>query len=73
MMDIVQKTLHIAYRDSLPVQIIYQGKEGISQRVIVIKSVTEEGIVAYCRLRRRISTFKSEHILAAEIIHNKQV
>ncbi len=72
MMDIVHKTLHIAHRDSLPVQIIYQGKQGITQRVIMIKSVTEEGVVAYCRLRRRISTFKYEHILAAEIMHYKK-
>jgi predicted DNA-binding transcriptional regulator YafY len=68
MMDIIMKTLQIAYRDSLPVRIIYEGRDGMTQRVIVIKSIKEEGVVAYCRLRRRISTFKSEHILAAELV-----
>jgi len=68
MMDVVVKTLEIAYRDGIPVKIIYEGKDGITQRVIVIKNIKDEGIVAYCRLRRRISTFKPEHILAAELI-----
>ena len=67
-MDVVVKTLEIAYRDDIPVKIIYEGKDGITQRVIVIKNIKDEGIVAYCRLRRRISTFKFEHILAAELI-----
>jgi len=67
-MDVVVKTLEIAYRDGIPVKIIYEGKDGITQRVIVIKNIKDEGIVAYCRLRRRISTFKPEHILAAELI-----
>lgn len=66
------KTLQIAYRDGLPVRIIYEGKEGMTQRVIVIKSIKEEGVIAYCRLRRRISTFKPEHILAAEIVTAKK-
>ncbi len=67
-MDILIKTLQIALRDGVPVRIIYEGKEGMTQRVIVVKSIKEEGVVAYCRLRRRISTFKTEHILAAEIL-----
>jgi predicted DNA-binding transcriptional regulator YafY len=68
MMDIIMKTLKIAYRDGLPVRIIYEGRDGMTQRVIVIKSIKEEGVVAYCRLRRRISTFKPENILAAELV-----
>jgi hypothetical protein len=68
MMDIIKKTLEIAYRDGVPVRIIYEGKDGMTQRVIVIKGFKEEGIVAYCRLRRRISTFKPEYILAAELL-----
>lgn len=66
------KTLQIAYRDGLPVRIIYEGKEGMTQRVIVIKNIKDEGVVAYCRLRRRISTFKPENILAAEIVAAKK-
>lgn len=62
------KTLQIALRDSLPVRIIYEGKDGMTQRVIVIKSIREDSVVAYCRLRRRISTFKPEYILAAELV-----
>ena len=72
MIDMIIKTLQIAYRDSLPVRIIYEGREGMTQRVIVIKSTSEDGVVAYCRLRRRISTFKTEHILAAEVVTDKR-
>lgn len=68
MIDMVMKTLQIALRDSRPVRIIYEGREGMTQRVIVIKSIREDGVVAYCRLRRRISTFKPEYILAAELV-----
>lgn len=71
MFDMINKSLRIAYRDSLPVKIIYEGKDGITQRVIVIKSIKEDGVVAYCRLRRRISTFRLENILAAEILAAK--
>jgi len=67
-MNIVVKTLQIAYRDGLPVRIIYEGKSGITQRVIVIRSIEDNAVVAYCRLRRRISTFKLEKILAAELV-----
>jgi len=68
MMDIILKTLQIAHRDGVPVRIIYDGKSGITQRVIVVKSIGDSDIVAYCRLRRRISTFKLEQILAAELV-----
>ncbi len=68
MIDMIMKTLQIALRDSHPVRIIYEGREGMTQRVIVIKSIREDGVVAYCRLRRRISTFKPEYILAAELV-----
>ncbi len=71
MINMIMKTLQIAYRDSLPVRIIYEGKEGMTQRVIVIKSIHEDGVVAYCRLRRRISTFKADNILAAEVVAAK--
>ena len=71
MIDMVMKTLQIAYRDSLPVKIIYEGKEDITQRVIVIKSLHDDSVVAYCRLRRRVSTFKYENILAAELLAAK--
>jgi len=68
MMNIILKTLQIAHRDGVPVRIIYEGKSSITQRVIVVKSIGDDGIVAYCRLRRRISTFKLEQILAAELV-----
>ncbi len=71
-MDMLIKTLQIGLRDSLPVRIIYEGREGMTQRVIVIKSISEADVVAYCRLRRRISTFKIEHIMAAEVVTDKR-
>lgn len=70
MKDIILKSLNVALRESLPIKIVYEGKDGITQRVIVIKSIKEEKkIVAYCRLRRRISSFMIDRILAAEVMY----
>ena len=71
MKDIITKTLDVALRESLPVRIVYDGKDGITERVIVINSIQDERIVAYCRLRRRISTFKLGKVLAAQVVYGK--
>lgn len=71
MKDIVTQTLGIALRDSLPVKIIYDGGEEMTERVIRIIRIKDNRIVAYCRLKRRISTFKTDRILAAEVLYEK--
>ena len=68
MKDLIRKTLDVAKRDDLPVKIVYEGKKGITERVIIIKRIDEDRVIAYCRLRRRISSFKLDGILAAEVV-----
>lgn len=72
MKDLIIKSLDIAQREGLPIKIIYENEQGITERVILVKSIKGNSLVAYCRLRRRISTFKLEMILAAEILYGKQ-
>lgn len=72
MKDLIEKTLSVAAASSLPVKIIYQGKDEITQRVIEIKKLQSDHVVAYCRLRRRISTFKLDCVLAAQIVDKKK-
>ncbi len=71
MKDLIEKTLSVATESSLPVKIIYQGKDEITQRVIEVKKLQSDHVVAYCRLRRRISTFKLDCVLAAQIVDKK--
>ena len=72
MKDLIEKTLSIAVASAQPVKIIYQGQDKITQRVIEVKSMHEDHVVAYCRLRRRISTFKLERVLAAQLVNAKK-
>ena len=72
MKDLIEITLSIAVASAQPVKIIYQGSGDITQRVIEVKSIHEDHVVAYCRLRRRISTFKLDSILAAQLISAKK-
>lgn len=71
MKDIIIKSLDVALQDSLPVRIVYDGKDGLTERIIIVKSIRDNKLVAYCRLRRRISTFRIDRILAAEIIRRQ--
>lgn len=57
----------MALRGSLPVKIVYEGKEGITERVIIIKKIEDDHVVAYCRMKRKIRSFKMDRILAAVV------
>ncbi len=49
------------------VNIIYLSKSGsISKRTIQIISYTDDHITAFCYMRNRLRTFKTENILAVE-------
>lgn len=72
MKDMILKSLNVALRETLPVKIIYEGKDNITERVIVVKSIKDNSVVAYCRLRRRVSSFKLDRILAAEVLYGKR-
>ena len=71
MKDLILKSLNVAKRDDLPVKIIYEGRNGVTERVVIIKKIEKDRVLAYCRLRQRISAFKLDGILAAEIIRKK--
>ena len=71
MIDLTKKTLDVAQRESLPVKIVYEGKEEITERVILIRGIENDRVVAYCKMRRRISSFNLNKILAAEIVREK--
>ena len=47
------------------------GKDGVTERVIIINKIENDRVLAYCRLRRRISAFKLDGILAAEIVRKE--
>ena len=62
------KELQIAYREHRPVSIIYMNQSGeITQRVVQVREITEEGIQAYCYKRRQPRTFLHEQILAVSL------
>lgn len=68
MWSVGQKELEISYRDHRPVTLIYQGSDGaISQRVVRVTELTEDGIRAYCMTKRQPRTFLAERILAASL------
>jgi predicted DNA-binding transcriptional regulator YafY len=71
MKDLIDHTLRIAAASDLPVNIIYQENGEITQRVIEIQSLTDTGVVAYCRKSRQIRTFERAFILAAQITDSK--
>lgn len=72
MKDMILKSLNVALRETLPVKIIYEGKDSITERVIVVKNIKDNSVIAYCRLRRRVSSFKLDRILAAEVLYGKR-
>lgn len=71
MKDMILKSLDVALLNSLPLKIVYDGKEGITERTVLVKSIEDNNMVAYCRLRRRISRFKIDRILAAEVVYSE--
>ena len=71
MKDIIFKSVDVALNQSLPLRIIYDGKDGLTERVVLVKSINGNSLVAYCRLRKRISTFRIDRILAAEVIYKE--
>ena len=72
MKDLIDKTLRVAVASDLPVKIIYQGKEKITQRVIEVKSIHDSHVAAFCRTKRQVRTFKLDCILAAQIVTAKK-
>jgi predicted DNA-binding transcriptional regulator YafY len=62
----VEKTLRKALHNRTPVQIIYKTDEEVfTKRTILITTMGEDYIKAYCCLRKQFRSFKTENILAA--------
>ncbi|MFD2170621.1 WYL domain-containing protein [Tumebacillus lipolyticus] len=69
-----RKEIEIAHREHRPVSLIYLDSKGtISQRVVQVTGVTEEGIQAYCYLRKKPRTFRADQILAASLQARKTI
>jgi predicted DNA-binding transcriptional regulator YafY len=63
-----RKEIEISEREHRPVSLIYMDRKGaISQRVVQVTRVTDEGIQAYCFLRRQPRMFRHDQILAASL------
>ncbi|MBE3570751.1 MAG: hypothetical protein IMW92_11745 [Bacillales bacterium] len=53
-------------RERLPITIIYESKHGkFSQRTILVLSLNDHSILAYCFLRQDLRRFSIDHILSA--------
>lgn len=62
------KELEIAMREHRPVSLIYMDRQGaISQRVVQVTNLTEEGMQGYCFSRREPRTFRRDQILAVSL------
>ena len=62
------KELEISLREHRPVSLIYLNREGeLTQRVVQVTGMTEEGVQAYCLTRRQPRTFSRDGILAASL------
>ena len=57
-------------QEQIPVDIIYVStRNNISKRRIIVKSIKNQHIHAYCYLRRLYRTFKKEHILSTQLVY----
>lgn len=65
MQDITEKVLKQALQKDLPVIIIYNGKEEMTQRRIFVRSMDDEYVTAYCIVKKGVRKFKKENILSA--------
>ncbi|MDR6224177.1 hypothetical protein [Desmospora profundinema] len=67
----IDETLRQAYRQGVPVQLIYLDQKGrISERCVRLYALQREEISAYCFSRRSYRRFKRERVLAAELRHH---
>ncbi len=64
-----------ALNQDLPVIIIYNGRDEITQRRIYIRGMDEDSVTAYCTVKKGIRKFRRENILSAALAEsdNKQL
>lgn len=71
MLDTTEMILKQALAEDLPVIIIYNGKEEITQRRIYIRGMDDESVTAYCTVKKGIRKFKRENILSAALAEDE--
>lgn len=59
--------INMSLKRQCKVTIIYQKKDSITLRNIIVKAIEGSRIKAYCYLRKQNRIFKLENVLAAEI------
>lgn len=66
--SLVKKLLIKSSLDQKPIEIIYFSKNGeITHRLITVRSVNDERILALCHVKKQYRTFLIEQILAAHL------
>ena len=75
MLDTTEMILKQALNQDLPVIIIYNGRDEITQRRIYIRGMDEDSVTAYCTVKKGIRKFRRENILSAALAEsdNKQL
>jgi predicted DNA-binding transcriptional regulator YafY len=64
----VEETLRHAFRQKVPVRLIYLDRQGLlSERTVRVCTLTREEIGAYCFHRRSYRRLKRDRILAAVV------
>ena len=71
MLDTTEKILKQALLEDLPVIIIYNGKNEMTQRRIFIRGIDQESVTAYCTAKKGIRKFKKENILSAVLADDR--
>jgi len=69
----VDQVLKKAEQTGSPVEIIYLGDKGITQRVIEVRQFKKDKVIAFCRLRREVRYFNIENILSASIYSENEM
>ncbi len=61
-MDNIKTTCILAFKIQKPIVIMYDGSNGITQRKIFVRKITEKGVLAYCVQKKAVRMFKMENI-----------
>jgi len=69
----VKQVMERALKTGEPVEIIYMGDKEMTQRVVDVKQIKDNKIIAYCRLRRTVRYFNIDSILSAFIYEGKEM
>lgn len=66
-MTLIETVLTQSINHNKNVIIVYDGKNGISQRKIKPKQLNGDNLLAYCYMKNNMRKFRIDHILSAVI------